>query len=104
MGGMTALVATPQHSLVGASGGIYALIFAFAVNIGLNYDIMTRVGLILRSAIIFSLIAADLGTAIYRAGGIDQQSRISYAAHFGGLFKEAIRLKFYIFIKERSLV
>lgn len=97
MGGMTALVATPQHSLVGASGGIYALIFAFAVNIGLNYDIMTRVGLILRSAIIFSLIAADLGTAIYRAVGIDQQSRISYAAHLGGLLRKPFDQNFIFF-------
>ena len=84
IGGMTALVATPNEALVGSSGGIYALIFAFVVNVGLNYDIMTRLGLILRLAVIFSLTAADLGTAIYRAVGIDPQSRVSYAAHLGG--------------------
>ena len=40
-GSLTATVVDPSKMLVGASGGDYALVFAFLANLILNWDSMT---------------------------------------------------------------
>ncbi|XP_013779444.1 protein rhomboid-like, partial [Limulus polyphemus] len=69
--------------LVGASGGVYALLAAHLSNVLLNYNQM-EFGLV-RLAGIFIIASADVGFAIYDRYAAEQQGLpVSYVAHLTG--------------------
>lgn len=73
--------------LVGASGGDFALMFAFLSNIIMNWDYMKRPFAIGRLVAVLTLIFADFGMALYRRYGEftdETANRTSYAAHLAG--------------------
>ena len=61
IGGCTDLLITPNIPLVGASGGVWALIMAYTANIFLNFDIMSRWGKLVRIAVIVACFGGDMG-------------------------------------------
>ncbi|XP_076310078.1 rhomboid serine protease stem cell tumor isoform X2 [Tachypleus tridentatus] len=68
--------------LVGASGGVYALLAAHLSNVLLNYNQM-EFGLV-RLAGIFIIASADVGFAIYDRYAAEQGLPVSYVAHLTG--------------------
>ncbi|XP_053952521.1 protein rhomboid isoform X1 [Anastrepha ludens] len=74
----------PEVYLVGASGGVYALLAAHLANVMLNFHQM-RYG-ILRLIAILSFASCDFGFAIYSryAGDYSFSPSVSYVAHLTG--------------------
>ncbi|XP_055377175.1 protein rhomboid [Condylostylus longicornis] len=74
----------PDVCLVGASGGVYALLAAHLANVMLNYNSM-RYG-IFRLAVIFIIASCDVGFAIYAryAAEASLGPSVSYVAHLMG--------------------
>ncbi|GFY67055.1 protein rhomboid [Trichonephila inaurata madagascariensis] len=69
--------------LVGASGGVYALLAAHLANVLLNYNQM-EFGLA-RLGCIFFIASADVGLAIYNRYAVEQHGPpVSYVAHLTG--------------------
>ena len=78
---------SPGTFLVGASGGDYALIFAFLANVIINWNSMTgdlssKIRWIRLSFVVFWLLF-DIGTLIYRLL-TSKVSHVSWQAHMGG--------------------
>ena len=74
--------ADPDALLVGASGGVYSLIFSHLANVILNWAEMRHA--VIRLTVILIFAAADTGNAIYYRYIVKDGPRISYAAHFAG--------------------
>ncbi|XP_055914868.1 protein rhomboid isoform X2 [Eupeodes corollae] len=74
----------PEVYLVGASGGVYALLAAHLANVMLNYHSM-QYG-ILRLAAIFIFASCDVGFAIYARYAVESSfsPSVSYVAHLTG--------------------
>ncbi|XP_077976312.1 rhomboid-related protein 2-like isoform X2 [Styela clava] len=73
--------------LVGASGGDFALMFAFLANVIMNWDYMKWQLALIRISVVSLFILADFGTALYRRYGDFEggaESNVSYAAHIAG--------------------
>lgn len=71
--------------LVGASGGVYALLAAHLANVLLNYNQM-EFGIIRVIGVII-IASADVGVAIYdRYAGNQEGTPVSYVAHLTGAF------------------
>ena len=87
LGGLFAMALSPGTFLVGASGGDYALIFAFLANVIINWNSMTgdlssKIRWIRLSFVVFWL-CFDIGTLIYRLL-TSKVSHVSWQAHMGG--------------------
>lgn len=82
MGGLAHSITDFETFLCGASGGVYALIGAHVANVMVNFKEM-RFGII-RSVILGLLIVLDVGLALYKRYGTDEESKVGYAAHLGG--------------------
>ena len=87
LGGLFAMALSPGTFLVGASGGDYALIFAFLANVIINWNSMTgdlssKIRWIRLSFVVFWLLF-DIGTLIYRLFTA-KVSHVSWQAHLGG--------------------
>ncbi|XP_026468573.1 protein rhomboid-like [Ctenocephalides felis] len=79
----------PEVCLVGASGGVYALLAAHLANVMLNYASMQHG--IARVLLIFAFASCDVGFAVYSryastAGSLDVEATppVSYVAHLTG--------------------
>lgn len=84
-GSFASAVFDPRVVLVGASGGVYALMSAHLANVILNGDIMNRVVGIIRAVFVFSILGADFGYSIYRrVKEDDYTSNVSFVAHVAG--------------------
>lgn len=71
--------------LVGASGGDFALMFAFLANVIMNWDSMKLFYAIMRVSLVSVFIIADFASALYRYyGDTGSADRVSYAAHLAG--------------------
>ena len=75
-------ISDPKVILVGASGGVYALIFAHLANVMLNWAEMKNAVLRLTLLIVFSV--ADTANAMYYRYIATSKQKVSYAAHFAG--------------------
>ncbi|CAG5102075.1 Oidioi.mRNA.OKI2018_I69.chr1.g132.t1.cds [Oikopleura dioica] len=82
-GGILALCVTPCQSLVGASGGCYALMASFIANGIMNMDVMDLLVKLLHFLPISIFMVFDVGYTVYmelHASGY----QVSWAAHLGG--------------------
>jgi len=84
-GSLTASVFEPSKMLVGASGGDYALVFAFLANLIINWDSMGggKPWKWVRLGFLVMFIGGDLGAGIYRAIK-SHGTNTSIGAHLGG--------------------
>ena len=87
LGGLFAMALSPGTFLVGASGGDYALIFAFLANVIINWNSMTgdlssKIRWF-RLTFVVVWLSFDIGTLIYRFLTY-KVSHISWQAHLGG--------------------
>lgn len=81
-GSLCTSVTDPYIRLAGASGGVYAVLFAHISTIIMNWSEMKWA--IYQLAILLVMIFADVGTAIYDRYVMDKEKSIGYAAHFAG--------------------
>ncbi|KXJ83509.1 hypothetical protein RP20_CCG005495 [Aedes albopictus] len=84
-GSLGTSVFDPEVYLVGASGGVYALLAAHLANVMLNYRNM-QYGII-RLLAIFLFASCDVGFAIYSRYAVEPESgapSVSYVAHLTG--------------------
>ena len=82
-GGILALCVTPCQSLVGASGGCYALMASFIANGIMNMDVMDLMVKLLHFLPVSIFLLFDVGYTVYmefNASGY----QVSWAAHLGG--------------------
>ncbi|CBY14624.1 unnamed protein product [Oikopleura dioica] len=83
-GGILALVVTPCQSLVGASGGCYALMAAFIANGIMNMDVMDTIVKLLHFLPVSIFLLVDVGYTFYMEN-TNSGYRVSWAAHLGGV-------------------
>ncbi|XP_016959808.1 protein rhomboid [Drosophila biarmipes] len=85
-GSLGTSVVDSEVFLVGASGGVYALLAAHLANITLNYAHMKSASTQLGSVVIF--VSCDLGYALYTqyfdGGAFPKGPQVSYIAHLTG--------------------
>ncbi|KAH8303765.1 hypothetical protein KR018_001540 [Drosophila ironensis] len=85
-GSLGTSVVDSEVFLVGASGGVYALLAAHLANITLNYAHMKSASTQLGSVVIF--VSCDLGYALYTqyfdGGAFAKGPQVSYIAHLTG--------------------
>lgn len=87
-GGLCAGLWSPDTALVGASGGVYALVLAHISNIIMNCGEMDKKALIMRIVFLTPLVLLAIGDcylAVQRyLVGTEDGGKVSYAAHVGG--------------------
>lgn len=79
-GGLMTGIMSPDKLVIGASGGDYALVFAYLGNLLLNWDSMKGLWKWLRLAFLVLFIGADIYNAVTR----QMSGQISSGAHLGG--------------------
>ncbi|XP_034153616.2 rhomboid-related protein 2 [Pangasianodon hypophthalmus] len=84
-GSLASSIFDPYSALVGASGGVYALIGGYFMNAVVNFREMIPLLGVFRITVIVLIVGTDMGFALYRrflsdAAGI----RVSFVAHIGG--------------------
>ncbi|XP_037532747.1 rhomboid-related protein 2 [Nematolebias whitei] len=85
-GSLASSIFDPLSALVGASGGVYALLGGYFMNAVVNFREMIPLLGVFRILIIVLIVGADFGFAFYRrfiqhAAGL----QVSFVAHFGGI-------------------
>lgn len=85
-GSLASSIFDPLSGLVGASGGVYALIGGYFMNAVVNFREMIPVLGVFRILVIVLIVGTDFGFAFYRRfadteGGL----KVSFVAHFGGI-------------------
>ncbi|EHB11043.1 Rhomboid-related protein 2, partial [Heterocephalus glaber] len=86
-GSLASSIFDPLKSLVGASGGVYALMGGYFMNVLVNFREMIPAFGIVRLLIIILIIASDMGFALYRRFFVPENgSPVSFAAHIAGGF------------------
>merc|ERR1711909_76112 len=84
-GSMASAVVDPAVVLVGASGGVYALVSAHLANVILNGDVMSKLSRILRTVSVLVILVVDFSFSIYRRlKEGDGGEQVSFAAHVAG--------------------
>lgn len=85
-GSLASSIFDPLHALVGASGGVYALIGGYFMNAVVNFREMIPVLGVFRILAILVIVGVDFGFAFYRRFFSDEQGmQVSFVAHFGGI-------------------
>jgi len=79
-GGLMTGIMSPDKLVIGASGGDYALVFAYLGNLLLNWDSMKGLWKWLRLVFLVLFIGADIYNAVTR----QMSGQISSGAHLGG--------------------
>uniref|UniRef100_A0A8D0AZE2 Rhomboid-related protein 2 n=1 Tax=Salvator merianae TaxID=96440 RepID=A0A8D0AZE2_SALMN len=84
-GSLASSVCDPHMNLVGASGGVYALIGGYFMNVLVNFHEMIPLLGVARLLLIFIIVGTDVGFALYRrflspADGL----QVSFVAHLAG--------------------
>ncbi|OCT94367.1 rhomboid, veinlet-like 2 L homeolog isoform X1 [Xenopus laevis] len=84
-GSLASSVFDPRLALVGASGGVYALIGGYFMNILVNFKDMTPLFGIFRILVIVIIVGTDVGFALYRRYiSHETVEKVSFVAHFAG--------------------
>ncbi|XP_075410310.1 rhomboid-related protein 2 [Tenrec ecaudatus] len=86
-GSLASSIFDPLKFLVGASGGVYALMGGYFMNVLVNFREMIPALGVIRLLIIILIIASDVGFALYRRFFVPaNESAVSFAAHIAGGF------------------
>ncbi|XP_066494840.1 rhomboid-related protein 2 [Tiliqua scincoides] len=84
-GSLASSICDPHLALVGASGGVYALIGGYFMNILVNFREMIPLFGVARLLIIFSIVGTDIGFALYRRFLSPVTGpQVSFVAHLAG--------------------
>ncbi|TSN21184.1 Rhomboid-related protein 2 [Bagarius yarrelli] len=84
-GSLASSIFDPYSALVGASGGVYALIGGYFMNAVVNFREMIPLLGIFRITVILLIVGTDVGFALYRRFLSDAAGlRVSFVAHIGG--------------------
>ncbi|KAM6910531.1 rhomboid-related protein 2 [Xenentodon cancila] len=85
-GSLASSIFDPKSALVGASGGVYALIGGYFMNTVVNFREMNRFFRLIRILIIAIIFFADFGYALYRRFLSPSEGlQVSFVAHLGGV-------------------
>ncbi|XP_037310983.1 rhomboid-related protein 2 [Pungitius pungitius] len=85
-GSLCSSIFDPLSALVGASGGVYALLGGYFMNAVVNFREMIPLLGVFRIAAIVIFVATDFGFAFYRRFlSEDAGLKVSFVAHFGGI-------------------
>lgn len=85
-GSLASSIFDPLYALVGASGGVYALIGGYFMNAVVNFREMIPLLGVFRILAIVVIVGTDFGFAFYRRFFSDEQGlKVSFVAHFGGI-------------------
>ncbi|KAM9309387.1 LOW QUALITY PROTEIN: rhomboid-related protein 2 [Pholidichthys leucotaenia] len=83
-GSLASSIFDPLSALVGASGGVYALIGGYFMNAVVNFREMIPLLGVFRILTIVVIVGVDFGFAIYRRFVSDEDGiKVSFVAHFG---------------------
>ncbi|XP_037356613.1 rhomboid-related protein 2 [Talpa occidentalis] len=86
-GSLASSIFDPLKFLVGASGGVYALMGGYFMNVLVNFREMIPAFGIVRLLIIVLIVGSDMGFALYRRFFVPASgSPVSFAAHIAGGF------------------
>ncbi|KAL1776628.1 hypothetical protein HispidOSU_012790 [Sigmodon hispidus] len=86
-GSLASSIFDPNKSLVGASGGVYALMGGYFMNVIVNFREMIPAFGIFRLLVIILIVSSDMGFALYRRFFVPANgSPVSFAAHIAGGF------------------
>uniref|UniRef100_A0A803TVM9 Rhomboid-related protein 2 n=1 Tax=Anolis carolinensis TaxID=28377 RepID=A0A803TVM9_ANOCA len=84
-GSLASSVCDPLLGLVGASGGVYALIGGYFMNVLVNFREMIPLFGVARLLFIFIIVGTDVGFALYRRFLSDADGlKVSFVAHIAG--------------------
>ncbi|KAM8976496.1 rhomboid-related protein 2 [Pelodytes ibericus] len=84
-GSLASSIFDPRKNLVGASGGVYALIGGYFMNVIVNFKSMVPLFGIFRILVVVLIVGTDVGFALYRRYIThDTQLQVSFVAHFAG--------------------
>ncbi|XP_065154444.1 rhomboid-related protein 2 [Paramisgurnus dabryanus] len=84
-GSLASSIFDPRSALVGASGGVYALMGGYFMNAVVNFREMIPLMGIFRILIIVLIVGTDVGFALYRRFIVhDTAMKVSFVAHIGG--------------------
>ncbi|XP_006031967.1 rhomboid-related protein 2 [Alligator sinensis] len=84
-GSLASSVFDPMRALVGASGGVYALIGGYFMNILVNFREMIPLFGVFRLVFIVSIVGTDVGFALYRRFIAPVNGpQVSFVAHVAG--------------------
>ncbi|MGH0163259.1 UNVERIFIED_CONTAM: hypothetical protein FKN15_057191 [Acipenser sinensis] len=84
-GSLASSIFDPLIALVGASGGVYALIGGYFMNVIVNFDKMIPLFGVFRLLSIVAIVGTDVGFALYRrflSNAVGHS--VSFVAHIGG--------------------
>ncbi|KAF7662259.1 hypothetical protein LDENG_00240250 [Lucifuga dentata] len=85
-GSLASSIFDPLSALVGASGGVYALIGGYFMNAVVNFREMIPLIGVFRILAIVIIVGTDFGFAIYRRFIKDEAGlKVSFVAHIGGI-------------------
>lgn len=85
-GSLASSIFDANSALVGASGGVYALIGGYFMNAVVNFREMIPLLGVFRILAIVVIVGIDFGFAFYRRFAANEAAlRVSFVAHFGGL-------------------
>lgn len=85
-GSLSSSIFDPLSALVGASGGVYALIGGYFMNAVVNFREMIPLLGVFRILVIVIFVGTDFGFAFYRRFVNDEAGlKVSFVAHFGGI-------------------
>ncbi|XP_072316223.1 rhomboid-related protein 2 [Eucyclogobius newberryi] len=85
-GSLASSIFDPLSALVGASGGVYALMGGYFMNAVVNFREMIPLVGVFRILAIVIIVGTDFGFAFYRRFVSEEQGlRVSFVAHFGGI-------------------
>ncbi|XP_010883661.1 rhomboid-related protein 2 [Esox lucius] len=84
-GSLASSIFDPLSALVGASGGVYALMGGYFMNAVVNFREMIPLLGIFRIGVIVIIVGTDIGFALYRRFLTDNAGlKVSFVAHIGG--------------------
>ncbi|XP_041845164.1 rhomboid-related protein 2 [Melanotaenia boesemani] len=85
-GSLASSIFDPLSALVGASGGVYALMGGYFMNAVVNFREMIPLLGVFRIVTILVIVGTDFGFAFYRRFAAPNDSyKVSFVAHFGGI-------------------
>ncbi|KAF7226813.1 rhomboid-related protein 2 [Nothobranchius furzeri] len=85
-GSLASSIFDPLSALVGASGGVYALLGGYFMNAVVNFREMIPLLGVFRILVIVLIVGGDFGFAFYRRFvAHDEVLKVSFVAHFAGI-------------------
>ncbi|XP_017279180.1 rhomboid-related protein 2 [Kryptolebias marmoratus] len=85
-GSLASSIFDPFSALVGASGGVYALLGGYFMNAVVNFREMIPLLGVFRILVIIVIVGTDFGFAFYRRFISHEEGlQVSFVAHFGGI-------------------